>query len=451
MTEQSKILVVEDDQSLREAIYETLRLSGFDAVTVSNGEDALALLERQKVSLVLSDVQMPEMDGNELLKRVRAVRSDLPFVLMTAFGSIEKAVEAIQEGATDYLVKPFDSEVFLELIGRFCGSTPADKGLVAEDPVMLNALRLAARVAPSDATVMISGESGSGKEVIARFIHNNSPRHNHPFVALNCAAIPETMLESLLFGYEKGAFTGAIKSCGGKFEQANHGTLLLDEISEMDISLQAKLLRVLQEKEVERLGGSAAIPLDVRVLATTNRNLREQVAEGKFREDLFYRLNVFPLHVPSLKDRLHDVLPLADYFARNYAEGKCFEFSEDARRALMLHAWPGNVRELENVIRRALILRAGKTITASDITFEMEPAKVDQIVEETITAVESSPSSLENDLCIKEQYLILDALRAENGNKQCAAERLGISPRTLRYKIAKFRKEGVCIPELASA
>lgn len=191
--------------------------------------------------------------------------------------------------------------------------------------------------------------------------------------------------------------------------------------------------------------------LDVRVLATTNRNLREQVAEGKFREDLFYRLNVFPLHVPSLKDRLHDVLPLADHFARNFAEGKCFEFSEDARRALTLHAWPGNVRELENVIRRALILRAGKTITASDITFEMEPAKVDQIVEETITAVESSPSSLENDLCIKEQYLILDALRAENGNKQCAAERLGISPRTLRYKIAKFRKEGVCIPELASA
>ena len=217
MTEQSKILVVEDDQSLREAIYETLRLSGFDAVTVSNGEDALALLERQKVSLVLSDVQMPEMDGNELLKRVRAVRSDLPFVLMTAFGSIEKAVEAIQEGATDYLVKPFDSEVFLELVGRFCGSASADKGLVAEDPVMLNALRLAARVAPSDATVMISGESGSGKEVIARFIHNNSPRHNHPFVALNCAAIPETMLESLLFGYEKGAFTGAIKGCGGKF------------------------------------------------------------------------------------------------------------------------------------------------------------------------------------------------------------------------------------------
>jgi two-component system response regulator FlrC len=276
---QPTVLIVEDDLSLREALCDTLSLAGYPVTAAEDGQRALDLLERENFGMVVSDVQMQRMDGYALLKRLKAARPDLPVVLMTAYGTIQKAVEAMHDGAADYLVKPFDAEVLVNMVSRYISAETADDySVVAEDPRSQEVLALARRVAASDATVMISGASGTGKEVYARFLHCNSPRAARPFVAINCAAIPENMLEAVLFGYEKGAFTGAYQASPGKFEQAQGGTLLLDEISEMNLSLQAKLLRVLQEREVERLGGRKLIELDVRVLATSNRNLREEVA-----------------------------------------------------------------------------------------------------------------------------------------------------------------------------
>lgn len=318
--------------------------------------------------------------------------------------------------------------------------TDGTHGLVAADPRTVELAGLAGRVAISEATVFLTGESGTGKEVFARFIHQNSRRAEGPFVAINCAAIPDNMLEAVLFGYEKGAFTGAYESRGGKFEQANGGTLLLDEISEMALSLQAKLLRVLQEREVERLGARKLIALNVRVLATSNRNLRAQVANGRFREDLYYRLNVFPLHLPPLRERKDDILPLArSFIARNSTDQPSCTLSEQAQYRLRNHDWPGNVRELDNVIQRALILKPGAVIEAEHIRFEQPQAC-------EIDATADRCSTLGNDLKSREQELIIQALNSGNGSRKKAAEMLGISPRTLRYKLARLREAGVAIP-----
>ena len=311
-----------------------------------------------------------------------------------------------------------------------CGSP------VASDPKTGRLLAIAERVAATNVTVCISGESGCGKEVFARYIHDESSRRHQPFVAINCAAIPENMLEALLFGHEKGAFTGASGAHPGKFEQANGGTLLLDEISEMDLGLQAKLLRVLQEREVERLGGVSPIALDVRVLATTNRDLRQQVATGRFREDLYYRLNVFPLHIPPLRERPGDILPLAKMaLGRHRIEpAGVVEFTDDARLALEAYAWPGNVRELENLIQRSLILLGGNTIGAQDLIFE-----------DSLESGEAA-TGLEAGLKNREYQMIIDALKNMNLKRNATAESLGISPRTLRYKLARMRECGIAIP-----
>jgi len=446
------ILVVEDDAPLRDAMCATLSLGGYDTVGVSDAKQALDAVQSNDISLVLSDVQMPVMDGHTLMAALHKQLADLPVVLLTAYGSIEKAVEAMRLGAADYLVKPFEGEVLLELASRFVRGDVArgSDGVIAEDELTKQSLRLAERVAVSDATVMISGESGTGKEVFARHIHDHSPRSESPFIAINCAAIPESMLESILFGYEKGAFTGAYRSRAGKFEQANGGTLLLDEISEMDISLQAKLLRVLQEREVERLGGSTAIPLDVRVLATTNRNLSEEVSLGRFREDLFYRLNVFPLSLPSLRERTKDIMPLVNHFCQVFqASHEPVVVDSEATLLLESHSWPGNVRELENVVHRAVILMSGNKISAQELSFESSGQEL-AAVKVNVVPEPDDGASLENDLKAQEQQSILNALRAEKGNRQGAAMRLGISPRTLRYKLAKYKKEGLHLPELAS-
>ncbi len=436
------ILVVEDDAALREAMRDTLAMAGHRVTDVESAAAAIETLSCERFDLIVSDVQMNGMSGHELLAHAKREWPETPFVLMTAFGSIEQAVSAIQSGATDYLSKPFEASVLLELADRFAGGAETTTGPIVEDERSAQCLRLAERVAGSDATVMISGESGSGKEVFARFIHDNSLRAAGPFVAINCAAIPETMLESILFGYEKGAFTGAYKSKEGKFEQANGGTLLLDEISEMDIALQAKLLRVLQEREVERLGGSRSIPLDVRVVATTNRNLREEVREGNFREDLYYRLNVFPMCLPALRERPGDILPLARHFANRFAVGEAVTLSQEATAKLVAHRWPGNVRELENVMQRAMILKAGSEIDGRDICFEEATGGMIEIAAEPAVAEAVESPSLESDMKRQEYSLIMDAIRTE-GSKQGAAERLGISPRTLRYKLARFKKEGM--------
>jgi len=452
-----RILVVEDDTSLREALSDILELAGCHVTAVDSGESALRSLAGQRqigadlrhgpVDLVVSDVQMAAMDGHALLREIKARWPSLPVVLMTAYGSIGHAVAAMRDGAADYLVKPFEAEVLIEMVGRLISlSTPVagvgTGNLVAVDSRTRDIVELACRVAGCDATVMISGESGTGKEVFARLIHDQSPRRDGPFVAINCAAIPETMLESTLFGYEKGAFTGAHQARAGKFEQAQCGTLLLDEISEMAIGLQAKLLRVLQEREVERLGGRHPTPLDVRVLATTNRHLRDEVSAGRFREDLFYRLNVFPLQLPPLRERVDDIVPLAISFIAAYAPaGTRIQLAGDAEQALRAHTWPGNIRELQNAIQRALILQTAGTLRAADIRFE------EMIGRGVSTSIDMADESLlGSDLRQREQELIIEALRIESGRRKDAAARLGISPRTLRYKLARIRGEGAAIP-----
>lgn len=432
------ILIVEDDEDIREALTETLELEGFTVASTSSASEGLAVLDGTNVSLVVSDVQMPKMDGIDLLERIKGLYPELPVILMTAYGTIQKAVEAMRLGASHYLVKPFAASTLTETVKRFLPADLPSDGLVARDPATVKLLELARRVAASEATVMLSGESGTGKEVFARFVHRHSARHDGPFVAINCAAIPENMLEAVLFGHEKGAFTGAVNARPGKFEQAQGGTLLLDEVSEMDLALQAKLLRVLQERELERLGGQTTIQLDVRVLATTNRDLRSHVEAGEFREDLYYRLNVFPLALPALRDRPGDIVPLVEHLlARNPVNGRQVTLTPQAAKRLSAHSWPGNVRELDNLVQRTLILLGGDSIDVADLCFEPMPQN----------ALPEATGELRADLRSKEEKLILEALNAGSGNRKAAAERLGISPRTLRYKIARLREAGALIPD----
>ncbi|GAB0066929.1 sigma-54 dependent transcriptional regulator [Pseudomonas syringae] len=366
------VLLVEDDRSLREALGETLELAGYGYQAVGSAEEALVAAEARPFSLVISDVNMPGMDGHQLLSLLRSRHPQLPVLLMTAHGAVERAVEAMRQGAADYLVKPFEPKALIALVGRHALGRlePAERdGPIAVEPASIQLLNLASRVAKSDSTVLISGESGTGKEVLARFIHQNSPRADKPFIAINCAAIPDNMLEATLFGHEKGSFTGAIAAQAGKFEQADGGTILLDEISEMPLGLQAKLLRVLQEREVERVGARKPILLDIRVVATTNRDLAGEVAAGRFREDLFYRLSVFPLAWQALRQRTADILPLAERLLAkhvNKMKHAPVRLSAEAQQCLVSYPWPGNVRELDNAVQRALILQQGGVIQAQD-------------------------------------------------------------------------------------
>jgi two-component system response regulator FlrC len=456
------VLLVEDDARLREALAETLRLSGFDVLTAADGAAALQILAAAPVAAVVTDYQMQPMDGSALLARVRDRLPQLPVLMITAHGSIEHAVASMMAGATDYLVKPFAAQTLVAKLERLVAREMPALGMVAEDPVTLEALALAARVAASDTTVLLAGESGTGKEVFARYIHQHSTRSRGPFVAINCAAIPENMLEALLFGHEKGAFTGAHEARAGKFEQAQGGTLLLDEVSEMHVALQAKLLRVLQEREVERIGGRQAIRLDVRVLATTNQDLRAAVRAGRFREDLYYRLSVFPITLPPLRRRPGDILPLARFFVGAATpKGRPVPgLAAAAAAALAAYTWPGNVRELANVAQRAVILAAGRDIEAADLRFEATDAgggntgTVDSIPRgelpsERRSGIESTvpvfPPRLQENLQSVEGRLIIDAIQ-RGGSRKRAAELLGISPRTLRYKLARLRHAGIDVP-----
>jgi len=469
------VLVVEDDRDLREALVDTLELAEIRTIEAEDGETAILRLKDSVVDMVVSDVNMPGIDGHALLEYVREQFPALPFLLITAFAQVGKAVEAIRKGAVDYLVKPFEADALVDTIRQFAsGAVLSGNEPVAEDGVSKQLLQLARRVAVTDSTVLITGESGTGKEVLARYIHDQSTRAGEPFIAINCAAIPENMLEAMLFGHEKGAFTGAVNSQPGKFEQANGGTLLLDEVTEMDIGLQAKLLRVLQEQEVERVGGRSVIKLDVRVLATTNRELSSYVADGQFREDLYYRLNVFPLQWLPLRERKADIVPLAKRLLEKYCQKMKrpqATFMPDAEAALLNHQWPGNVRELDNVIQRALILQTGNQIMACDLHMmtgaivinastqeqTINQSSVTQGAEEVAidnpqpaAAVDSALANgtLGNDLRQHEYQLIIDALRATGGSRKEAAEKLEISPRTLRYKLAKIREAGIDLEAL---
>ncbi len=445
MTDQ-KILVVEDDAGLREALVDTLALAGYTCVEADSGESALLQLKNHLIDIVVSDVQMGGMSGLSLLKSIKASQDNLPVLLMTAYGTIDDAVQAMQDGACNYIAKPFSPEVLLNMVSQYMPLQVVNKHEpVVADKRSIELLALAKKVATTEASVMILGPSGSGKEVLAQFVHYNSKRCEEAFVAINCAAIPENMLEATLFGYEKGAFTGAIQACPGKFEQAQGGTILLDEITEMDLGLQAKILRVLQEREVERLGGRKTIKLNVRVIATSNRDLKVAVHDGVFREDLYYRLNVFPLTWLPLSERVDDIVVLAEHLVSRYCQNNgeaLAEFSPSARSKLNAYAWPGNVRELDNVIQRALILRNGNIIEASDLLIEnFETANFIETEKTTV-----NEDKLGSELRLQEHQIILDTLQSCHGSRKAVAERLGISPRTLRYKIAKMRESGIEIP-----
>lgn len=448
------VLIVEDDNDLREALTETVSLAGYIPKMATNGEEAIALLEDEPIDMVISDVQMARMDGINLLKRIKAKNNELPVVLMTAFGSIQQAVDAMQIGAIDYLVKPFEPEVLVTRISQYLPTvlTETETGFVAVDDKTKDVMNLAKRVADSDATILIGGESGTGKEVLAQYIHQQSNRNSKPFVGINCAAIPENMLEAILFGYTKGAYTGAYKSCPGKFEQAQDGTILLDEISEMSLPLQAKLLRVLQEKEVERLGDQTSIALNVRVIATSNRNMRKEVSAGRFREDLFYRLNVFPINMPALRERKQDIVPIAEFLlarAANDNNVSCPSLSDEVSKVIQTYSWPGNVRELDNVMQRALILQMSGVVTSNEIQFEHQTFQESRASIETDDEHEfdfDKDNTLSDDLKVREQNRIIEVLKETMGSRKSAAEKLGISPRTLRYKLARMRESGVSIP-----
>lgn len=442
----AKLLVVEDDAGLREALVDTLDLSGYECIEADSGEDALVKLKQHPVELVVSDVNMGGMSGLSLLKSIKSNWPNLPVLIMTAYGTIDDAVQAMKDGACNYMAKPFAPEVLLNMVNQYLPLAQHDKVTpIVEDSASVELLKLAKKVATTDASVMVLGPSGSGKEVLAKYVHSHSSRAEQPFVAINCAAIPENMLEATLFGYEKGAFTGAIQACPGKFEQAQGGTILLDEITEMDLGLQAKILRVLQEREVERLGGRKTIELDVRVIATSNRDLKEAVSEGIFREDLYYRLNVFPLTWRALADRPNDIVPLTKHLIARICQKngeQSPELTAAARSKLVAYTWPGNVRELDNVVQRALILHSDGVIDVEDLLIEnFETTKVAETEQP-----QSSEDKLGNELKIQEHQIILDTLQACHGSRKAVAERLGISPRTLRYKIAKMRDSGIEIP-----
>ncbi|GAB4361583.1 MAG: sigma-54 dependent transcriptional regulator [Deltaproteobacteria bacterium] len=440
---------MDDDPGVRGAMAEYLVRAGYSVDVAGDGAEGLLRIEQAPFDLVVSDMKMPNLSGIDLLKAVRSRGCGIPFVLLTAYGSVDAAVSSMKNGAHDFLLKPFSPDR-LEQVIRGCLNRPAAETgaretagpplppLVARSRAMQEILALAKRIGGTRATVLITGESGTGKEVLARYIHacGNDPRA--PFIAVNCAAIPEGLLESELFGHEKGAFTGAGSRRIGKFEQADGGTLLLDEIGEMDLKLQAKLLRVLQERTFERVGGTAPIRTRIRVIATTNSNLREGVLRGTFREDLFFRLNVFPITLPPLRDRTEDILPLAEHFAARFAaeHGKPTpELTDEARRVLSALPLPGNVRELMNRVERAVLMNVDGPLTPSLF-----------LTEEDGTPGTNPPEPAGDSVRDMERSLILRTLERTGGNRKEAATRLGISVRTLRNKLNEYRRFGEAIP-----
>lgn len=444
----AKILVVEDDSELQEALIDILTLNEFEVLAVSSAEEALVALD-DDIGMVFSDIRMDGMDGYNLMKRIRALKPYLPIVLMTAYGTIEQAVEAMKEGAVDYMVKPFEAKVLVDKAkSYFNRDASSEDDFIVADPVTTQIKLMANKVAQSEASVMISGESGTGKEVLARYIHKQSSRRDQPFVAINCAAIPENMLEAVLFGYEKGSFTGAMKSMPGKFEQAQNGTIFLDEIGEMKPDLQAKLLRVLQEREVERIGAVKAIQLDLRVLSASNVDMKKAITDGRFREDLFYRLNVFPIHLPPLRERPRDIAAIAEKLLSRRCQQARVQpiLAAPALKKLIDYPWPGNIRELDNVIQRALVMMVGDTINEQDVLIDMvqtlsTPAKMPDSSSEGQFVEQDGEDNF--DLKAREIELIMSALKRNNGHRQKTAEDLNLSPRTLRYKLAKLKEQGV--------
>ena len=452
-----KILIVDDEEGMRLAMSEALKRAGYITETSVDGISALSKLESEKYSMVITDMKMPKVTGMDLLREIKKISPDTKVILVTAYGTVDCAVEAMKEGASDFLLKPFSFESLLQIVkGGFASSGKASallrspttqtkknvgdevKEIVTKDKIFLRILNMAVEIAKSDSTVLVYGESGTGKELIAQLIHENSNRKSKPFVAVNCAAIPDNLLESELFGHEKGSFTGAAFRKYGKFELAQGGTLLLDEIGEMSMTLQAKLLRVLQEYEVDRVGGKEPVPIDVRVISTTNVDIKQAISEKKFREDLYYRLNVIPIRVPPLRDRKGDVEVLTEHFIKKMSSKNNKNIkgiTKEALDILINRKWYGNVRELQNMIERAVLLCRKDNIRKEDFILE-------EIVEKSMSdnsEVNLSPITIDE----MEKKLIEKTLNDKGGNRTHAAKSLGISIRTLRNKLNEYKDREV--------
>jgi DNA-binding NtrC family response regulator len=445
------ILVVDDEIEMRIALETTLKREGYSITIAENGKQALEKFSADSFDLVLTDVNMPKMNGVELLYALKNKSPQTVAIMMTAYGDIDNAVETIKAGAFDYLLKPFSADILIATVNRaFLNksftknepvrltskiSKPSGQGrrIITQNAQMLELIKFVENISYSRSTVLIMGDTGTGKEMFARHIHQTSPRAEKPFMAVNCAALPEGLLETELFGHEKGAFTGAIERKDGKFELAHKGTLLLDEVTEMSLPLQAKLLRVLQEHEIDKVGGRTPIPVDVRIVATTNRNIKKRIQENQFREDLYYRLNVIPLKLIPLRDRIDDIQTLAEHFIEKHSKGLNKSISHIANETIELlqkYRWPGNVRELENIIERATLMCEEDTLLPSHLFFD----------EEDIQTGKTQPlENFKGTIYAMEKELINQTLEEVNGNKTKAAESLGISIRTLRNKLAAYK------------
>jgi DNA-binding NtrC family response regulator len=456
LSQPAKILIVDDEERLRRVLAMLLSDMKVKLSLAADGQEAIETLDRSRHDLVITDLRMPRLDGMGLIAQIRERWADLPIIVITAFGSVESAVEAMKAGAIDFVTKPFEEDQIKQAVTRALEMSALRSenrrlreevtgrfefnSIIAESEAMRQVIELAGEVAPSNATVLITGESGTGKELVARAVHLNSPRARGPFVAVNVAAIPDTLLESELFGHEKGAFTGAAERKAGRFEAADGGTIFLDEIGEMSISLQAKILRIIQEKEFERLGSTQTLSTDVRFLAATNQNLRDRIKDGRFREDLYYRLNVFPIEIPPLRERPEDVAPLIDHFlARHCTEmGKRIpRIPETTRRLLEKHTWEGNVRELQNAVERAVILLKGEELEPRLLPEWIRGDDVPGVSDDGAKRILQLPPGgirLEE----LERDLLVQAMERANGNKTKAATLLGLSRATLRYRLEKY-------------
>ncbi|MGD8991474.1 MAG: sigma-54 dependent transcriptional regulator [Desulfobacterales bacterium] len=446
------ILIVDDESEMRSALSHALTRSGFNVESAASGTDALVKIKKDPVRLVITDLKMPEMSGLELIGAIKKIKPVIAVIVITAFGSIHNAVEAMQAGAADYLLKPFSFETLVATVKKVLGcmneevqtrssktvvkSKKTDKKLITVDPKLLDILKLAKNVAASRSTILIQGESGTGKELLAAYIHAHSGYSDEPYVALNCAALPDTLAESELFGHEKGAFTGAVGRKMGKFELAKHGTVVLDEISEMTPPLQAKLLRVLQEREIDRIGGSRPVPMNARVVAISNVDLKKAVAERKFREDLFYRINVVPFTIPPLRERRGDIPLLVAHFVEKFCQANqrgMMKISDAALAHLAGKKWIGNIRELENTIERAVLVSNGPELLPEHLFLEPGDSE----------GTSQSAISIQVGMTVREmeKKLITKTLQDVDDNRTRASELLGISIRTLRNKLKEYKQE----------